>query len=269
MAPFSPGELVLLTSQKGKKWLIKIDENAPFSCHLGTIQMRDLLSKEEGEWLETNKGAKLFLFRPTLVDYIYKLKRLTQIMYPKDLGAIVLYADIHPGDTVLESGVGSGALSLVLLRAVGEKGKVISVERREEFALLALRNLTKFYGRRPENFQLIIADIQHFYLSVMVDRVILDLPEPWLAIPAVSALLKEGGLLTSFSPNVGQIQQTFKELRSNGFKDVSTFELIQRPWIVDERRARPADRMVAHTGFITIARKVSSSLSAIQHTTLK
>ena len=255
MSSFSPDEWVLLTSQKGKKWIIKIDADAPFSSHLGTIQMRDIVGKEEGDCLETNKGAKLFLFRPTLTDYIFNMKRQTQIIYPKDLGAILIYGDIYPGSTILESGVGSGSLTLALLRAVGERGRVISVEKREEFASLALMNITKFYGQRPKNLDIVVANIQDFASSVTVDRVVLDLPEPWHAISKVASFLKRGGLLTSLSPNVAQVQLMFKELRANGFANISSFELLKRDWLVDERRARPADRMIAHTGFLTVAKK--------------
>lgn len=255
MAPFSPGEWVLLTSQKGKQWLVAIDPQAPFSSHLGTIQMGDIVGKEEGEYLETGKGAKIFLFRPTLTDYIFKIKRKTQIIYPKDLGAILIYGDIQPGNTVLESGVGAGALTLALLRIVGDRGRVVSVEKREEFASLAIENIAKFHGGRPKNFEVAVADIQDFASSVKFDRVVLDLPEPWHAIRNVASLLVRGGLLTSLSPNVGQVQLMFRELRSNGFTNISTFELLRRDWLVDERRARPADRMIAHTGFITVAKK--------------
>jgi len=261
MAPFFPGEFVLFTSQKGKTWLVRIDENGSFSCHLGTVDFGSVTGKEEGEKVETTKGAKLFLFRPTLVDYIFKLKRQTQIIYPKDLGAILIEGDIGPGSVVLESGVGSGALSLVLLRAVGEHGRLVSVERREEFARLALRNVEKFYGERPRHFHLVVGDIETFSLGDRVDRAVLDLPEPWRAVESVGSLLKTGGLLVSLSPNVGQVQLMFRELRSKGFANIQTFELLKRPWMVDERRARPADRMVSHTGFLTVAKKVPFAAS--------
>ncbi len=257
MAPFRFGELVMLTSQKGKKWLVRL-EDAPHSSHLGTIQLKDVVEKEEGDYIETNTGAKVFLFRPTLEDYIYKLRRQTQIIYPKDLGAMVFYGDLQAGDTVLESGIGSGALSLALLRAVGEKGKVISVEKREEFARISIENIAKFFGRRPLNHEIVIADIQDFCLRAEVDRIFLDLPEPWHAIGSVSKMLKRGGLLVSLSPNTGQCQLTFKELKAQGFANINTFELMKRDWMIDERRARPADRMIAHTGFIMTAKKVAT-----------
>jgi tRNA (adenine57-N1/adenine58-N1)-methyltransferase catalytic subunit len=255
MNVFSPGEWVLLTTQKGKKWLVRIEDN-PYSSHLGTVQMLDAVGKEEGEFLETNKGAKLFLLRPTMEDYIFKMKRQTQIIYPKDLGAIIIYGDIQPGLTVLESGIGSGSLCLALLRAVGETGKVISVEKRAEFALLASGNIRDFYGYAPSSHQIVVSDIQDACLKVPVDRVVLDLPEPWSAVGAITPVLKMGGLLVTLSPNVGQVQLTWRELRTHGYINVQTFELFKRDWMVDTIRARPVDRMIAHTGFITVAKKV-------------
>ncbi len=254
MALFERDEWVLLVTQKGKKWLVQI-QDAPFSTHLGTIHMNEVVGLEEGEALETSKGAKLYPFRPTLEEFIFAMDRRTQIIYPKDLGAMIFYGDLYAGCTVLESGVGSGALSLGLLRALGRQGRLISVEKREEFARMASKNIHRFFGHAPENHDLVVADIQDFSLSCKVDRVFLDLPEPWHAVLSVSQLMREGGLLLSLSPNVGQVQLMHKELKSNGFANITTFELLRRDWKVDEKRARPMDRMVAHTGFITLAKK--------------
>lgn len=254
MNAFRQGEWVALTSQKGKKWLIRIEEG-PYSSHLGTVQMEDIVGKEEGDYLDTNKGARMFLFRPTLEDYIFSMNRHTQIIYPKDLGAIVFYGDIQPGCTILESGIGSGALSLALLRALGGTGRLISVEKRPEFAKMARENIVKYFGKPPENHEVVAGDIQDFYMSIKADRIFLDLPEPWHCIASVSQLIRHGGLLLSLSPNVGQVQLMFRELKAHGFANITTFELLKRDWMVDERRARPIDRMVAHTGFITIAKR--------------
>lgn len=261
MNVFKPGELVLLTTQKGKKWLVKI-EDAQYDSHLGTVHMLDAVGKEEGEFLETNKGTKLFLLRPSMEDYIFKMKRQTQIIYPKDLGAIIIYGDILPGITVLESGLGAGSLCLALLRVVGEGGRVISVEKRPEFASLASENIRKFYGLPPQNHDIVVAEIQSVCLKVCVDRVVLDLPEPWGAIGSVTPLLKLGGLLVSLSPNVGQVQLTHRELKNKGYINIQTFELLKRDWMIDALRARPVDRMVAHTGFITVAKKVNRPMNA-------
>jgi tRNA (adenine57-N1/adenine58-N1)-methyltransferase len=249
-------EWVLLTSQKGKKWLVKI-ENGPYFSHLGGIEMSDVVGREEGEYIETNTGAKVFLFRPTLEDYIFQMKRPTQIIYPKDLGVMVFYGDVKSGDVVLESGIGSGALSMALLRAMGERGRLISVEKRPEFALQAMENISRFLGGRPGNHEVVVGDIQDTPLgNIQVDRIFLDLPEPWHAISSVFPLLRWGGLLVSLSPNVGQVQLMFRELKAQGFANIVNFELIKRDWMVDEVRARPVDRMISHTGFITVAKKI-------------
>jgi tRNA (adenine57-N1/adenine58-N1)-methyltransferase len=260
MSTFHTDEWVLLTAQKGKKWLVRI-EDAPFSCHLGVIQMREVVGKQEGDSLETHNGAKFFLFRPTLEEYLFTMVRPTQIIYPKDLSALVFYGDIRPGDTVLESGIGSGALTLALLRAMNESGRLISVEKRPKFALQARENIYKYFGHHPPNHHILIADIQDFSTAARVDRIFLDLPEPWHCIGSVSQFLRQGGLLLSLSPNVGQIQLVYKELKANGFANIRTFELLKRDWLIDERRARPNDRMIAHTGFITIAKKTPHLLA--------
>jgi tRNA (adenine57-N1/adenine58-N1)-methyltransferase len=258
MSKFESGEWVLLTSQKGKKWLVRL-EDVPYSSHLGGIHLGDIVGKEEGDWLITSKGAKLMLFRPTLEDYIFSMKRHTQIIYPKDLSAMIFYGDIYPGCTVLESGVGAGALALALLRSMCGRGRLISVEKRPEVALGARENISRFFGHNPENHKIIVADIQHVAITCKVDRVFVDLPEPWHAVPNFSGMLKMGGLLVSLSPNVGQVQLMYRELKANGFGDIVTFELMRRDWKVDQLRARPNDRMVAHTGFITMAKRVSEA----------
>ncbi|MEN6439242.1 MAG: tRNA (adenine-N1)-methyltransferase [Syntrophobacter sp.] len=261
MGKFESGEWVLLTSQKGKSWLVKI-ENEPFSVHLGGIHLHDIIGKDEGDWLVTSKGAKLMLFRATLQDYIFNMKRYTQIIYPKDLSAMVFYGDVYPGCTVLETGIGSGALALTILRAMCGRGRLISVEKRPEFALGAKDNISRFFGGDPENHSLIVADIQDVALNCTVDRIFVDLPEPWHAVENFARMIRMGGLLVSLSPNVGQIQLMHRELKAKGFGDVVHFELMRRDWKVDQMRARPFDRMVAHTGFITVAKRVAATGSA-------
>ena len=258
MGKFEAGEWVLLTSQKGKKWLVRI-ENEPYSSHLGGIKLGEIIGKDEGDWLVTTKGAKLMLFRPTLQDYIFNMKRHTQIIYPKDLSAMVFHGDVYPGCTVLETGIGSGALALTLLRAMCGRGRLISVEKRVEFALGARENIGRFFGGHPENHTLIVADIKDVAINCMVDRIFVDLPEPWHAVVNFAGMLRMGGLLVSLSPNVGQVQMMYRELKANGFGDIVNFELIRRDWKVDQMRARPQDRMVAHTGFITLAKRVAAA----------
>lgn len=258
MSKFEQGEWVLLTSQKGKNWLVRI-EDAPYSSHLGGIQLGDIVGKEEGDWLVTSKGAKLMLFRPSLQDYIFNMKRHTQIIYPKDLSAMIFYGDIYPGCSIIETGIGSGALALAILRAMCGKGMLYSIEKRPEFAIGAKENISRFFGHDPENHQIVVSDIQDVAMECEVDRIFVDLPEPWRAAGNLAGMLRMGGLLVSLSPNVGQIQLMNRQLLANGFGDIVHFELLRRDWKIDQLRARPFDRMVAHTGFITVAKRVSAT----------
>ncbi len=171
---------------------------------------------------------------------------------------MIFCGDIYPGCTVLETGIGSGALALVLLRTMCGRGKLISVEKRAEFAIQARENIRLFYGGEAENHEIIVADIADVCISCEVDRIFVDLPEPWRAIGNMADMLRMGGLLVSLSPNVGQIQLTNRQLLANGFGDIVHFEILRRDWKIDQLRARPFDRMVAHTGFITVAKRVSS-----------
>ncbi|MDR3570213.1 MAG: tRNA (adenine-N1)-methyltransferase [Syntrophobacteraceae bacterium] len=257
MSKFELNDWVLLTSQKGKKWLVRVEE-APYFSHLGSISLGDVIGKEEGDWLLTTKGARIMLFKPSLEDYIFSMKRRTQIIYPKDLSAMIFYGDIYPGCEVIETGIGSGALTLALLRAMCGRGRLVSIEKRAEFAVDARENVRRFYGAPPENHQIVVGDMESVSLSWEADRIFVDLPEPWRAIGNLAGMLRMGGLLVSLSPNVGQIQLTHRQLQENGFGDIVHFELLRRDWKVDRLRARPFDRMVAHTGFITVAKRVSA-----------
>ncbi|MCX7821813.1 MAG: tRNA (adenine-N1)-methyltransferase [Syntrophobacterales bacterium] len=259
MNSFREGEWVLITTQKGKTWLIRLQKGDTFSCHLGSIRHSDIMERKEGDFWETSSGTKLFFFRPAMTDFLFHIKRRTQIMYPKDIGAILCYGDIRPGMTILESGVGSGALTLFLLAFLGKDGQVVSVEKRPEFAELAKNNVRKVFGDDPPSWQLVIADIESPPFSVTFDRVILDLPEPWKAVESVSTLLKNGGILISLSPQVAQLQLIVKALRKRGFRCFQIFEILKRDWFIDEQRTRPVDRMISHTGFLLFARKTADS----------
>ncbi len=251
---FKKHDMVLLVSKTGKKWMVRIDDKK-FDTHLGMVNLSDIEGKHAGEHVTTSKGHVLYCMLPTLADFVLLMKRKAQIIYPKDLGPIIFYGDVKSGQTVLEAGTGSGALTIALLKAVGANGKVISVERRNDFGKIALKNIEKYFGKIPENLKLIMGDISTIQLKNDVERVFLDLPEPWKAIENVSRCLVGGGILVNYSPNVGQVQLVVKELRKHHYTDIFTIEVLEREWIIDEKRARPKDRMVAHTGFITIARK--------------
>ncbi|MGC8720224.1 MAG: tRNA (adenine-N1)-methyltransferase [Thermodesulforhabdaceae bacterium] len=257
MSTFCEGEWVLITTQKGKDWLVQLKKGATFSCHFGSIRHDEIMTKKEGDYWETSSGAKLLLFRPALTDFLFHIRRRTQIMYPKDIGAILCYGDIRPGLSILESGVGSGALTLFLLAFAGPRSRIVSVEKRPEFAELARNNVRKVFGQDPPSWQLVVADIESPPFSTTFDRVVLDLPEPWKAAESAAALLKEGGILISLSPQVLQLQMLTKALRKRGFRCFQIFEILKRDWLISETRTRPADRMIAHTGFLLFARKTA------------
>ena len=177
-------------------------------------------------------------------------------MYPKDLGAILVYADVFPGVSVLEAGTGSGALTLALARAVGAAGRVVSYELRDDFHGKALENIEGFFGEVPAWLELRRGDLREITESgELFDRVVLDMPEPWGVLKEATAALGSGGLLCGFLPTTGQVQQLVLAMQDHGFEEVETFEILHRAWHVTERSVRPDHRMVAHTGFITVARR--------------
>jgi tRNA (adenine57-N1/adenine58-N1)-methyltransferase len=183
------------------------------------------------------------------------MPRGAQVIYPKDLGAIVMAADIFPGAEVLEAGTGSGALTMTLLRAVGVEGRVISEEIREDFARRAVANIRRFMGETP-NLEVRIRDIYQGIDVHEVDRIVLDLPEPWRIVDGVAKALRPGGYVASFLPTVLQVKQLVDTLtRQGAFALVETVELLERHWHVADLSIRPEHRMVAHTGFLTVARK--------------
>ncbi len=222
-----------------------------------------IIGREEGEVLSSTLGERFLAFRPTLSEYVLEMPRGAQVIYPKDLGMILLWADIFPGAVVVEAGTGSGALTMALVRAVGPSGKVISYEIREDFARRAQRNIEAFLGP-TENLELRRADIYEGIPESGVDRILLDLPEPWHVVPHAAKSLRPGGIFLSYLPTIVQVQQLVETLHGSGaFALIETIEALVRPWSVSGRSVRPEHRMVAHTGFITTARKLCSERSVI------
>jgi tRNA (adenine57-N1/adenine58-N1)-methyltransferase len=197
----------------------------------------------------------MLVFRPTLEEFILKMTRGAQVVYPKDVGAILIAADIYPGATVVEAGAGSGALTIGLLRAVGPAGRVVSYEVREDFAGTARANVEAFLGK-AENWDLRMGSVYEPIEEKDVDRIVLDVPEPWRAVSPAADAIRSGGILLSYLPTVPQIQQLTEALRDERWTGVRTTETLVRPWKVDGASVRPEHRMVAHTGFVTTARRV-------------
>ncbi len=205
-------------------------------------------------------GGRLLALRATFAEQVIERKRRAQPIYPKDLAAIMMGADLRPGSTVVEAGTGTGALTLAALWAVGAEGRVTSYEAREEFSELARQGIEESLGELPANLVLKVGDV---YLGIDerdVDRVLLDLPEPWQAAPHAAAALRPGGILFAHCPNISQAQRFFDSLREiGGFGLLEVVELLERGWTVRGRSLRPAHRMVAHTGFLCFARRIAGT----------
>lgn len=263
MPPLAAGESVLLVDRRDKRYVVRLAAGAIYHFHGGQIAHDALIGADEGVEVTSSKGFKLVAYRPRLIDHIMQMPRHSAIIYPKDLAAILLWADIYPGATVFESGIGSGALTLALLRAVGPTGRVVVYEQRADFIRGARANVEAFLGEVP-NLTVYERDTYQGIAERDLDRVLLDLPEPWQAIPAAAAALRAGGFLCAYTPSTTQVQQTVQALRAHGFGDVETLETIYRPWHVQGQSVRPVQQMVGHTGFLTFARRLSGLLSAEQ-----
>ncbi len=256
--PFVPGDRVLLVDSKRRRHLVTLSEGGAFHSHNGIVEHRAIIGKQEGVTVQTTLGARLVAVRPTLSEYVLKMPRGAQVIYPKDLGQIVMLADVFPGARVLESGVGSGALTATLLRAVGSTGHVHGYELRPEFADRARRNVEGFLG--PD--QPLTIEVRDAYEGIDVpelDRILLDLPEPWRMVKHAEASLLPGGILLAYLPTIGQVMRLREELAGSAFGMVETLEVLQRSWHVDGQSVRPDHRMVAHTGFLTHGRLLQST----------
>jgi tRNA (adenine57-N1/adenine58-N1)-methyltransferase len=258
--PFEAGDRVLLIDQRGRRYMTTLATGREFHSHLGAVHHDDLIGANEGATVVTTSGAPLVAFRPTLADFVLKMKRGAQVVYPKDVGLILVYADIFPGAFVLEAGTGSGSLTLALARAVGEGGRVISYETREDHHERAVENISAWYegmGGKPENLELRVGDVFEGVPETGFDRMVLDLPEPWRAMGMTTASLAPGGVLCSYLPTVPQVSQTVEAMRAEGFGLLKTYEVLLRTWNVEGQSVRPDHRMVAHTGFVVVGRKLA------------
>jgi tRNA (adenine57-N1/adenine58-N1)-methyltransferase len=251
------GDRIHLVDHKDRHYALTLKRGKVFQHSGETICHDDLIGQPEGIQVTLSRGSRMTVLRPALAEYVLKMPRGAQVIYPKDLGIILMWADIYPGARVLEAGAGSGALTMALLRAVGEKGRVFSYEVREDFAKRAQENVRQFLGE-VDHWELHKKDIAEGILEQELDRVILDLPEPWQLVPQVEKALRSGGILLSYLPTIPQVQQLVEHLRaSRSFDFIETIETLLRPWNIDGRSVRPDHRMVAHTGFITTARKIT------------
>ena len=255
-APFEPGEKVLLVDARGRRFLVRLQVGASFHFHGGIVPHDLVLGSEEGVAVHSTMGEQLTVFRPRMSDFILKMTRGAQVIYPKDIGALLVYADIAPGGRVLEAGTGSGALTLALCRATGEQGRVVSYEARADFHKTASANVEAFFGKVPHWLDLRLGDVREVASTgESFDRVVLDLPEPWAVLAEVGRVLRPGGVICTYLPTTNQMQQGALALEEAGYGEVETFEVLLRSWHVTRRSVRPDHRMVAHTGFVTVARR--------------
>ena len=257
--PLEDGELVVLRDERARRSLITLRAGATWHSHAGALEHDRLIGSPEGTSVPTPKGVEIVVLRPTREDFVLKMKRGAQVVYPKDQAMIVALADVRPGMRVVEAGAGSGALTLALLDAVGPDGAVLSVERREDHAADARRNVERFRSGSVENWTLEVGDVADVLRTTAAHRVVLDLPEPWHAIEGAAHALSPGGILLTYLPSVPQVMQITEALWAHGsFTDVATSETLVRGWDVDGMAVRPAHRMVAHTAFLTRTRRVPS-----------
>jgi tRNA (adenine57-N1/adenine58-N1)-methyltransferase len=258
--PFEPGERVLLIDAKDRRFMTVLEVGRQFHYHHGTVEHDSLIGEPEGSWVSSSRGGRLLAVRPTLGDFVLKMKRGAQVVYPKDIGLILVNADIFAGASVLEAGTGSGSLTLALARAVGKDGRVVSYEVRDDHRDRALANVEAWYrhqGGKPDNLDLRVGDVFEGVPGEAFDRMVLDLPEPWRAVGTTTESLVSGGILCCYLPTIPQVEETVKALRARGFGLISTFEGFVRTWKVDRQSVRPDHRMVAHTAFLITARKTA------------
>ncbi len=257
---FVVGDRVLLIDGRDRRYLVTLKAGGQWHSHMGTLGHDVLIGAPEGTRVRSSQGGGLLAVRPTLADFVLKMKRGAQVIYPKDIGLILVYADIFPGARVLEAGSGSASLTLALARAVGESGAVLSYEVREDHHRQAAANVATWYeglGGKPDNVELRIGDVFTSDVGTLVDRIVLDVPEPWHGVGTTSDALVPGGLMCCYLPTIPQVQQTVAALRAEGFGMLNTFEGLLRTWNVEGQSVRPDHRMVGHTGFIVVARKLA------------
>jgi tRNA (adenine57-N1/adenine58-N1)-methyltransferase len=246
------GERVILVDAKQRRYLISLAEGAEFHSHTGFVSHDELIGRPDGLEVRSTKGARFRVFRATLADFVLKMPRGAQVIYPKDLGPILMLADIFPGARVLESGIGSGALSMTLLRA---GALVTGYELRDDFAARAQQNVADYLGTdAASRYSVEMRDCYDGIDEVDLDRVVLDLPEPWLVVKHAEQALRSGGILVSYTPSIVQAAQLREALGASRFDLPETVEVLNRGWHIEGLSVRPDHRMVAHTGFLTQAR---------------
>jgi tRNA (adenine57-N1/adenine58-N1)-methyltransferase catalytic subunit len=255
---FKENDPALFIDRKGRRYLKMLRSGAKLEIR-GSLQAETLWGLDEGSRVKFSSGENYLVFRPTYADLIPHLPRAAQVIYPKDTGPLLIWGDVYPGATVIEGGVGAGALTIALLRAVGPAGRVISYEIREDFAAAARKNVAAFFGEAP-TWTLKLRDLYEGFDETEVDRLFLDLPEPGRALDVAARALRPGGVFVAYVPTALQLKDTVDALQYSGnFAEIDSFETLMRHWHVKGMSVRPVHRMIAHSAFIIIARRLAAS----------
>ncbi len=252
---FNVGERVLMVDQKKRRYLLTLVDDGEFHSHAGFVAHSLIIGRAEGARVESTKGARYIVLRPTLEDFVVEMPRGAQVIYPKDLAPICMLGDIYPGVRVFESGVGSGALSMTMLRWGAQ---ITGYELREDFANRAKANVSSFLGQQAlGNYDVQIKNSYDGVSEKDFDRFILDLPEPWNVVPHAENSLRAGGLLVAYTPSITQATSVRRAF-TKGWTEARTLEVLHRTWHIEGESVRPDHRMVAHTGFLTVGRWIGS-----------
>jgi len=256
--PLKENDAVLFIDRKGRRYL-KILRRGHKITIRGEIQPEGLYGIDEGSRVKLSSGETFLVLRPTYADLIPLLPRAAQVIYPKDTGPLLIWGDVYPGATVIEGGVGAGAFTIALLRAVGPHGRVISYEVREDFAARARRNVATFFGEAP-HWELKLRDLYEGFDETDADRLFVDLPEPGRALDVVARALRPGGVFVAYVPTALQLKDTVEALQGRSdFAEIESFETLLRNWHVKGMSVRPVHRMVAHSAFIIVARRLAGA----------
>ncbi|HEV2343829.1 MAG TPA: tRNA (adenine-N1)-methyltransferase [Actinocrinis sp.] len=258
---FKPGDLVQLTDTKGRHHTFPLQAGKQFHTHKGSFEHDALIGRPEGTVVRSTGGMDYLALRPLLSDYVLSMPRGAAVVYPKDAAQIVAMGDIHPGARVLEAGVGSGALTCSLLRAVGDYGAVHSYERREDFAKIAAKNVRTFFGGDHPAWTLTVGDLASSIRPDEVERVVLDMLAPWECVDPVAKVLVPGGVLICYVATTTQLSRIVEALREHGrFAEPEATETLLRTWHVEGLAVRPDHRMIGHTGFLVTARRIADGV---------
>ena len=261
---FNYGDRVQLTDNKGKLYSITLTAGAEWHTHKGMLKHDEIIGLPEGSIVQTNGELKFQIFRPLLADYVLSMPRGATIIYPKDAAMILGVADIKPGARVLEAGVGSGALSISIIRAIGSNGFLHSVEIRDDFAKISKDNVSNYFKGEPKNWNLTIGALQDQQFDADFDRVVLDMLSPWECVETASKALVPGGVLLAYVATTTQLSKIAEAIKDSGnFTEPESSESIVRPWHHEGLAVRPEHRMIGHTGFLIFARRMAPGVAVL------